>query len=139
MNSIKRTILYGFMIWAIPFVVSIPIYPLKKAQSPLFETIMPVTLTLCVVFFSTLYFRKMNEGFFSESIKLGIIWFLISIIIDLLMFMWGPMKTSFIGYMMDIGFTYLIYPIVTIGFGALLKKKRESDSPFRPPQQNRPD
>jgi len=38
------------------------------------------------------------------------------------MFMWGPMKMSFINYMMDIGFTYLIYPIVTIGFGSVLEK-----------------
>ncbi len=64
----------------------------------------------------------MNSGYLSESIKLGIIWFIISIIIDLLMFMWGPMKMSFINYMMDIGFTYLIYPIVTIGFGSVLEK-----------------
>ena len=83
---------------------------------------MPIVLTFCVVFFSILYFRKMNSGYLSESIKLGIIWFIISIIIDLLMFMWGPMKMSFINYMMDIGFTYLIYPIVTIGFGSVLEK-----------------
>jgi len=121
-KSIKRTILYGFLLWLIPFVVSMPIFPLKEAQSPLFETIMPIVLTFCVVFFSILYFRKMNSGYLSESIKLGIIWFIISIIIDLLMFMWGPMKMSFINYMMDIGFTYLIYPIVTIGFGSVLEK-----------------
>ncbi len=123
MKSIKRTILYGFLLWLIPFVVSIPIFPLKEAQSPVFETIMPIVLTICVVFFSFLYFRKMNSGYLSESIKLGIIWFVISIIIDLPMFMWGPMKMSVINYMMDIGFTYLIYPIVTIGFGYMLEKK----------------
>ena len=123
MESIKRTILFGFLLWLIPFVVSIPILPLKEAQSPLFETIMPIALTVCVVFFSILYFKKMKSGFLSESIKLGIIWFVISIIIDLLMFMWGPMQMSFINYMIDIGFTYLIYPIVTIGFGYLLGKK----------------
>ena len=123
MNSIKRTILYGVLLWLIPLIVSLLIFPLKKAQSPLFETIMPVTLTLCVVFFSILYFKKVSKGFLSEAIKLGIIWFVISIIIDLLMFMWGPMKMSFINYMIDIGFTYLIYPIVTIGFGFLLEKK----------------
>ena len=123
MKSIKRTILYGFLLWLIPFVVSIPIFPLKEAQSPVFETIMPIVLTICVVFFSLLYFRKMNSGYLSESIKLGIIWFVISIIIDLPMFIWGPMKMSVINYMMDIGFTYLIYPIVTIGFGYMLEKK----------------
>ena len=123
MKSIKRTILYGFLLWLIPFVVSIPIFPLKEAQSPLFETIMPITLTVCVVFFSILYFRKMDGRYISESIKLGVIWFAISIVFDLLMFMWGPMKMSFINYMIDIGFTYLIYPIVTIGFGFMLEKK----------------
>ena len=124
MKSIKRTVIYGFLLWLIPFAVSIPIFPLKEAQSPLFETIMPITLTVFVVLFSILYFRKMESGFLSESIKLGIIWFAISIIIDLLMFMWGPMKMPFIDYMKDIGFTYLIYPIVTIGFGTLLERKK---------------
>ena len=88
----------------------------------MFETIMPITLTACVVLFSVLYFRKMKDGFLSESVKLGMIWLGISIIIDLFMFRWGPMKMSLTNYMFDIGFTYLIFPIVTIGFGALLEK-----------------
>jgi hypothetical protein len=39
----------------------------------------------------------------------------------------GPMKMSFADYMKDIGLTYLIIPIVSIGFGYLLefKNKRE--------------
>ncbi len=123
MKSIKLTIIYGFLLWLIPFVVAFLIFPLRQSQSPLFETIMPITLTVCVVLFSILYFRKMQSGFLLESIKLGMIWLGISIVIDLFMFMWGPMKMSFINYMMDIGFTYLIFPIVTIGFGYLLEKK----------------
>jgi len=46
-----------------------------------------------------------------------------SVVIDLFMFMWGPMKKTFPDYMTDIGLTYLIYPIVTVGFGLILKKK----------------
>lgn len=30
---------------------------------------------------------------------------------------------SFANYMMDIGLTYLIFPIVTVGFGVILRKK----------------
>jgi hypothetical protein len=30
---------------------------------------------------------------------------------------------TFLKYMYDIGFTYLIYPTVTIGFGYLLQRK----------------
>ncbi len=84
---------------------------------------MPISLTVCVVSFSILYFRKLESGFLSEAVRLGIAWFVISLGIDLLMFMWGPMKMTFIDYMMDIGLTYLIFPTVTIGFGYILEKR----------------
>ena len=118
-----RAILYGFLLWLIPFIVGFVIYPIRGSNRALFETIMPLTLTIGVVFFSTVYFRKINKGFLSAGIRLGVIAFILSILIDLLLFMWGPMKMSFADYMMDIGLTYLIYPIVTIGFGYLLSKR----------------
>lgn len=123
MKSVKFALLYGFLLWLIPFFVAIIIYPLKEAKSPLFETIMPITLTLLVVIFSIVYFKRVDGNYLSESIKLGVLWFVISILIDLLMFMWGPMKMTFAAYMGDIGLTYLIYPMVTIGFGYLLEKR----------------
>jgi hypothetical protein len=85
---------------------------------------MAVAVTVAVVVLSVLYFGKMESGYLKEAVKIGILWFLISIVIDLLMFMWGPMKMSFLNYMYDIGFTYLIYPTVTVGFGYLLQRKR---------------
>jgi len=54
----KRIIWYGFLLWLIPFIVGFCAFPLKKSNVPLFETIMPVTLSLCVVFFSILLYRK---------------------------------------------------------------------------------
>lgn len=123
MNSIKRAIGYGVVLWIIPFVVSLLIFPLKKSGSPLFETIMPVTLTFCAVVLTVLYFRKTQKESLVESIKLGGLWLLISIAIDLCMFMWGPMKMPFPDYMLDIGLTYLIFPIVTIGAGYILENK----------------
>ena len=124
MTSLKRALSYGFLLWLIPFIVAFLAFPLKKSGSPLFETIMPVTLTACVVILSILYLKKVKSNFLTESMKLGAIWFLISIVIDLGMFMWGPMKMSFLDYMSDIGLTYLIFPTVTIGFGYLIEKHR---------------
>jgi hypothetical protein len=123
MKSTKLALLYGFLLWLIPFIVAFFIFQLREPDRPLFETIMAVTVTLAVVVFSILYFGKMGGGYFKEGIRIGILWFVISIVIDLLMFMWGPMKMSFLNYMYDIGFTYLIYPIVTIGLGYLLQRK----------------
>jgi hypothetical protein len=35
----------------------------------------------------------------------------------------SPMQMSMGDYMMDIGLTYLIIPIITIGFGLILEKR----------------
>ena len=121
----KRIIGYGFLLWLIPFIVGFLAFPLKKSNSPLFETIMPVTLSLCVVCFSILLYRK-QEPSPSKGLQIGIIWFLISVLIDLGLFMKGPMAMPFTTYMQDIGFTYLIYPIVTTGFAILINKKKLS-------------
>ncbi len=123
MKSLKAVLLYGFLLWLIPFAVAILIFPIKTSSPALFESIMPVVLTLCVVFFSILYFRKLEAGLLKEGVLLGVIWFAISLALDLLMFMWGPMKMTFADYMMDIGLTYLIFPAVTIGFGYLIEKR----------------
>ncbi|MEE9555368.1 MAG: hypothetical protein V3W18_13860 [candidate division Zixibacteria bacterium] len=123
MKSIKWTIIFGFLLWLIPFIVAFAIYPIRETNYPFFETIMPVTLTLCVVIFAVLYMKDLESGYIAEGVKIGIVWFLMSVVIDLFMFTWGPMKMSFGNYMMDIGLTYLIFPVVTIGFGLSLQKK----------------
>jgi hypothetical protein len=116
-KSYKLALFYGFLLWLIPFIIAILISPLRTTERPLFESIMPVVVTIFTVLFSNLYFKKVEAGFLKEGIWLGVIWYLISVAIDLLMFMWGPMKMTFVEYMKDIGLTYLIIPSITIGFG----------------------
>lgn len=123
MKSIKWAAVYGFLLWLIPFIVAFAIYPIRETNYPFFETIMPVTLTLCVVVFAVFYMKDLDSGYVAEGLKIGIVWFLMSFIIDLFMFMWGPMKMSFADYVMDIGLTYLIFPIVTVGFGVIMNRK----------------
>jgi hypothetical protein len=120
----KAALLYGLLVWLIPFVVSVLIYPLKTRATPLFESIMPVALTACVVFFLIQYFRKSATATLREVVVIGTLWLAISVALDLLMFMWGPMKMTLANYIMDIGLTYLIFPIVAIGFGYAMDKGR---------------
>ncbi|HLB49924.1 MAG TPA: hypothetical protein VJL59_23135 [Anaerolineales bacterium] len=44
MKPYTNPLFFAFLVWLIPFAVSVVIFPLKQAGSPLFETIMPVTL-----------------------------------------------------------------------------------------------
>ena len=126
MKSPRRAVLYGFFLWLIPFIVGFAIYPVRENNYSFFETIMPIALTICAVVFGVLYMKNVEEGFIAEGIEVGIIWFFIALVIDLFMFMWGPMKMSFWNYIKDIGFTYLIYPTVTIGFGILLNHRNKT-------------
>ena len=119
-----RVVLLGLLVWLIPFVVAVLIFPLKDTRPALFESIMPVVITLCVMVFLVLYFRKIETGFVQAGVVVGIIWFFISLVIDLLMFMWGPMKMTFANYMMDIGLTYLIMLIITVGAGYMVENKQ---------------
>jgi hypothetical protein len=123
MQSIKKAILFGFLIWLIMFLVSFFIFPLRESNRALFESIMPVVGTIAAVIFAVIYFKNIEGNFLKEGIWLGIIWFVINIVIDLLLFMWGPMKMTFCAYMADIGLTYLLIPAITIGFGELLALK----------------
>lgn len=124
MKSIKKAILYGFLIWLIPFIVAFIIYPIHESNRPLFESIMPIAIALSVVIFGKMYFNKVEENYKKEGIWLGLIWIIISLVIDLILFMpQSPMHLSFLEYLMDIGITYLMIPVITIGFGCLLDKK----------------
>jgi len=122
MTHFGRALLYGFLAWLIPLLVAILIFPWRQAGSPLFETLMPIVLTLCGVFFSSRYFRRLKNGFRREGFLLGILWFVLCVGLDLPLFSAGPMKMPLADYMADVGLTYLIYPIITTGFGSLLEK-----------------
>ncbi len=54
-------------------------------------------------------------------------WFLINVIIDLIMFLpVSPMQMTLNDYMADIGITYLIIPVITMGMGYLVKSQTET-------------
>ena len=121
---VKWIIGFGILIWLIPFLVSFVVFPLKDSNRPLFESIMPVVLTITVVIFSILFFKRVDREFMKEGFIIGIVWFTISIIIDLFMFIpESSMHMSLVDYIMDIGLTYLIILVIPVGFGYMLEKK----------------
>jgi hypothetical protein len=121
MNRYHRIVLFGFFIWLIPFVVSVLIFPLRASQRPLFESIMPVVIAIWTVFFAVVYMSGIKSGFQKESVFIGLAWLLISVALDLLVFIIGPLKMPLWDYVTDIGVTYLMIPTITFGFGYLME------------------
>jgi len=126
MNQYLKVVLYGFLVWLLPFVVSLFIYPLKVAGSPLFESIMPLVISLTVVVLAFFYLKNLDGDYVKEGVIIGVFWFTISIIIDLLLFLSpSALQMSFTDYLMDIGITYLLIPFITIGMGLVAAKAKK--------------
>jgi hypothetical protein len=115
MKSLKYLISYGVLVWLLPFVFSVMIFFLQASQRVLFDSLMAIALVFTIVLFTNLYFKNKVKSL-KEGIMLGIVWVLMSLSFDFLFYIVGPAKMSVTDYIKDIGITYLIIPIITIGF-----------------------
>ncbi len=123
MASIGRAILYGFFVWLIPFGVALAIFRLRESHRPLFESIMPVLVTIVVVVFALSYLRRVRTGFLKEGVLLGVLWLLISVVIDLPLMLGHKVNMTLPEYLADVGLTYLIMPAVTVGLAIAASRR----------------
>jgi hypothetical protein len=122
MSTTKRLFLFSFLLWLIPFFAGVALYPLKEAHNPLFDTVMPLIVTFCVVVLAIPYFRGVKQRFIGAGIQFGILAFVLAAGLDLAMVLWGPMKMPLQDYIQTTGLRYLIYPVVTIGMGLAMRR-----------------
>ena len=123
MASIKRAILYGVVTWLIPFVVAIVVFPLRESWRALFESIMAVVVAAVAVAMALAYFKHVESRFAREGFLVGLIWFAICCVIDLPLMLTEPIGMTLTEYAADVGLTYLIIPIATLGIGYALERR----------------
>ena len=118
MNSIKKALLFSFLIWLIAFGSAFLIFPIHQTNRVFFESIMPVILSILTSFFTFKYFQCVTGGFINEGLLLGIIIILVNWLIDAgLMLTPSPMQMTLSEYFQDIGFTYFMILPITMGYG----------------------
>jgi hypothetical protein len=110
----KRALALGFLSWLLPFLFSFLVFPLKKANSPLFSTVMYLVLILVAAPLRDRYFRDIGAPRVSEAALLGFLWLAINLTMDYPMFAYGPMKMTAVHYYSEIGAAYLLYPAFLI-------------------------
>ena len=121
MVSVRKALIYGVLVWLIPFAVAFAIFPLRESNRPLFESIMPVAVAGAVAGCAVRYFRLVTTAFVREGLRLGLVWLLVSVALDApLMLFGGPMQMSTGQYVADIGATYVLMPVVTLAIGVAL-------------------
>jgi hypothetical protein len=115
MMAWKRATLLGLASWAIPFVFSFLLFPLKKPNAPLFETLMTLAILVTAGALFQRYFRGRAVSV-GEAVRVGLLWLAVNLIMDYPMFAYGPMKMPVWAYYSEIGLVYLTFP--AFGFWA---------------------
>jgi len=125
MKSIKKNLLYGVLVWLIPFVLSIFFVNQDgsyKIDVFLFKSIMILIGGCTGAIFLYLYFKKVTQSFIKEAVIIGLSWVAINWLLDLLILV--PMtKMSIASYFYEIGIRYLSILVMSILIGKLLELK----------------
>jgi hypothetical protein len=111
----KRALSLGFLSWLLPFAFGFVIFPLKKVNPGLFETLMSLCLAVVVILLGRRYFQDAVRPHIGEAVVLGFVWVVINLIFDYPMFGFGPMQMTAAHYYSDIGTDYLVYPLFLAG------------------------
>jgi len=127
MNKYAKIVLFGLVIWLIPFLVGFLFVDQEGnfiISETFFKSIMIVIGSLVGVILAVKYFKGIKANFIKEGIILGIVWLIINWIIDLIMVSIGFFPMTIGKYFTDIGLRALGIPIYTIGLGYALKQKK---------------
>ena len=114
MKSIKKALLYGFLLWLLPFLTSFIVFFIKDDYPVIFKAIMGVVILIYTIIFAYLYFKDHGGIKLLEGVLISVLWLLISLVFDLLIFVLGPLKMKFWQYLFEIGISYLTIPAIII-------------------------
>lgn len=119
MVSLRRAVAYGIVVWLVPFLTAVAIFPIHDTNRPLFESIMPVSVVAIATYLGVRHLGRTASPSLRNGLVLGLLWLAICLVIDApLMLLGGPMQMTIGQYLSDIGLTYLVIPIVTTGIAA---------------------
>jgi len=117
----KRAAALGVLSWLIPFAISFVLFPLKRTNAALFETLMNLVLLLTGGALLRVYFRGRRVGL-GEAVLVGTVWLSINLLFDYPMFAFGPMKMTASTYYSEIGLTYLAFPALALAAARLARQ-----------------
>jgi uncharacterized membrane protein YpjA len=126
MNKYLKVVLYGFVAWLIPFVASFLFYTSEGTLTVdvrFFKCVMVVIGTATAAVLLVSYFKKIDSSYLKEGIVVGLIWFAVNILLDVVILI--PMSgMTLTDYFMNIGLGYLAMPAMSIMVGAALESKK---------------
>jgi len=123
MKRVLKIVYFGFLTWLVPFVVSLLFFT-KEGQPImdifLIKSIMIVLSSVFGAFLLIIYFRKIDLNFLREGVSIGVSWFVINCILDILVLL--PFTgMSLTTWFAQIGMRYLMIPVMSISMGYIVE------------------
>ena len=119
MNRILLVILYGCIVWLVPFLIAIPLYSPDGTlliDGQVFKSIMIVIGAVTGAFLLVRLYRGISTGFIREGFIIGGLWLLINWILDLIILL--PLSgMNPVEYFGQIGLRYLMIPVMSVMAG----------------------
>jgi hypothetical protein len=124
-----KAFLLGLLMWAVPFITSFLFFDVNTKSFTIdvhyFKTVMLLESSLLGVLLAIYYFKSIEKNFFYDGIVLGLIWFVINCVLDILILL--PMSNMTAGvWFGQIGARYLMAPIMTGAMGYMADRVKIS-------------
>lgn len=119
MNFTLKTILYGILVWLVPFIIAIPFYSPEGAllvDVHFFKTIMILTGGVIGAILLIRLFSEISDQYVRKGWMIGGIWLVINWILDIGILL--PLNgMDFSTYFGEIGLRYLMIPVMSVMAG----------------------
>jgi uncharacterized membrane protein YpjA len=117
-----KRLVYGAILWLIPYVTAIPLMPLMTSDNALFKTIMIVEGALVGAALTAHYFNSVEQDFLREGIILAVVWIALNWLLDVVALL--PFtKQTLPRYFAEIGLRYLAIAAPAVAVGWVLEKR----------------
>lgn len=126
-SGMYRLFGFGFLVWLVPFLVSFLFFTPQGVLAVgmgFFDSVMLVVgvLVQCVLLLK--YFRHVTVNYLSEAFKVGIVWLVMSLVLDGI-FLVSLLKMDLGKYFTDVAIGYAAILILAFFTGYLLEAKGE--------------
>ncbi len=122
--KIKQAIIYGILIWAITYVLSLIFNPIFTNNLPDINIVVPIIIIIVTGFFGILYIRNIEENEVIEGILVGMIFIIIDIFLDYIFFIMPHRTNPLIGnYPLHMFSMIVLTLLITTFLGYLAQMK----------------
>jgi hypothetical protein len=125
MDRNMKIIVSGLIVWLVPFLISVLLYPQGQPIYDL-QTIKSVFIViggLVGALLALWYLRDVKKDFAREGAILGIAWFIINSALDILVLVGILKGMDLATWAGQIGIRYLLMPIMTIAMGSAMEMR----------------